>query len=190
MRQLDELPHLEESLGLTPTAGDDARLDWLPMDSDAAQAAERLLGDLDAGSVPVDPVRIARALGIQVVDAPLDDGISGALMKERDRDPRIVLNSRDSANRRRFTCAHELGHFVKRNDEPDEYEYIDFRDGRSSTGTDHEERYANTFAASLLMPERDVRRLDGLCLGEVEMALRFGVSREAMHYRLKNLQLL
>lgn len=158
------------------------------MEAEATRAAVRLLEELDA-QVPVDPVKVARALGIQVVDAPLDDSISGALIKERGKDPRIVLNSKDSANRRRFTCAHELGHFVKRSDQPDEYEYIDYRDGRSSTGVDHDERYANSFAASLLMPEREVRRLEDEGLSELEMALRLGVSRDAMHYRLKNLQL-
>jgi Zn-dependent peptidase ImmA (M78 family) len=66
-------------------------------------------------------VRIARGLGIDVLDAQLDVSVSGALVKERDQDPSIVLNWIDHPNRKRFTCAHEIGHFVRRKDQPDEY---------------------------------------------------------------------
>jgi len=156
----------------------------------AAQDALRLLGDTWEGRLPVDPVRIARALGIDVLDARLDANVSGALVKEPGQDPIIVLNTRDAANRKRFTCAHELGHFVRRSDHPDAYEYIDLRNPSSSTGRDAEERYANEFAACLLMPEEHVRRLRKEGLGELQLAMRFDVSREAMHYRLDNLGLL
>jgi Zn-dependent peptidase ImmA (M78 family) len=39
------------------------------------------------------------------------------------------------------------------------------------------------------MPEDEVRRLHGQGKTEIEMALYFDVSREAMHYRLRNLGL-
>jgi Zn-dependent peptidase ImmA (M78 family) len=52
-----------------------------------------------------------------------------------------------------LSWAHELGHFIRRTDEPHKYEYVDYRDQRSSTGTDEEEMFANRFAANLLMPE-------------------------------------
>jgi Zn-dependent peptidase ImmA (M78 family) len=139
---------------------------------------------------PVDPVLIASALGIDVLDAHLDARVSGALVKERGQDPAILLNAEDHPNRKRFTCAHEIGHFVLRSDQPDEYEYIDYRDTiYSPAGEDTEEVYANTFAAALLMPEDEVKRLHGQGKTEIEMALYFDVSREAMHYRLRNLGL-
>jgi Zn-dependent peptidase ImmA (M78 family) len=155
-----------------------------------SQDAERILADAwgDKG-LPIDPVRIARELGIKVVTAWMDPDVSGALVKERQKDPVILLNATDSPNRQRFTCAHELGHFIKRSDAPDQYEYIDRRDTLASTGTDPEEIYANQFAASLLMPASEVRRLADEGLTEVQMALRFDVSVEAMRYRLKNLGL-
>ena len=124
-----------------------------------------------------------------VLNADLGDNVQGALIKEQGRDPQIVLNESDSTNRRRFTCAHEIGHFVRRGEALEEYEYIDFRDTASSTGHDPEERYANQFAASLLMPEEIARQFDRDGLSEVEMAVRFGVSREAMHYRLQALNI-
>jgi Zn-dependent peptidase ImmA (M78 family) len=130
---------------------------------------------------------IARTLGIDVLDGTLEKNVSGALFKRPGEDPQIILNTIDSPNRKRFTCAHEIGHFVRRSDNPDEYAYVDFRGPLSSAGMEEEEIYANTFAASLLMPEEDVRRFEREGLNDIEMAIRFDVSREAMQYRLKNL---
>jgi len=156
---------------------------------DPTDDAERILAEVWDGGLPVDPVRIARALGIRVLNAHLDPDVSGALVKERQQDPAILLNAADSPNRQRFTCAHEIGHFVKRSDKPEEYEYIDRRDALASTGRNQDEIYANQFAASLLMPAKDVRRLVEEGLSDLQMAIRFDVSLEAMQYRLKNLGL-
>lgn len=156
---------------------------------DASRSAGRLLEHTWGDALPVDPVRIARNLGINVFHAELEPNVSGALVKERGQDPSIVLNAADSPNRKRFTCAHELGHFVRRTEQLDKYEYVDYRDQLSAAGTDDDETYANAFAASLLMPEHHVRRLHRSGMSDLEMALRFDVSREAMQYRLQGLQL-
>ena len=74
--------------------------------------ATRLRGDTwGEGRYPVDPVRIAHELGIDVRQSFLSPNVSGALIKEVGQDPVILLNANDSRNRQRFTCAHELGHF-------------------------------------------------------------------------------
>lgn len=165
--------------------------------ADAKRDAERILDEVwrkDENGfllLPVDPVAIARKYGIDVVETPLESSLSGALIKERGQDPTIVVNSTDSPNRKRFTCAHELGHFVLRSDAPDAYSYIDYRDiFSSSAGRDPSERYSNAFAAALLMPESEVRRLDAEGYDELRMSYVFNVSRESMHYRLDNLGLL
>lgn len=154
--------------------------------SDAERDADGILDELWDdhldGRLPIDPVRIARRLGIDVLNARLDPDVSGALVKELGQDPVIVLNWHDSNNRKRFTCAHEIGHFVKRSDKPDDYEYVDRRDTFSASGQDPDEVHANTFAACLLMPANHVRRLRRRGLSDVEMAVRFDVSREAMQY--------
>lgn len=160
---------------------------------EAANEAERLLktawwSEPTAG-IPIDPVRIARRLGIDVLELTLGPDMSGALVKNRGQDPLILLNATDSSNRKRFTCAHELGHFVRRFDDPEEYEYVDMRDQLASSGTDPEEMYANAFAANLLMPEYEVKQHKRAGNDEVELAYLFDVSREAMHYRLDNLGL-
>jgi Zn-dependent peptidase ImmA (M78 family) len=123
------------------------------------------------------------------LDARLTEAVSGALVKRPGADPSILLNAEDSKNRKRFTCAHELGHFIRRTDEPEQYEYVDYRDQLSSTGKDAEEKFANRFAANLLMPEFLVKAFHDEQLPEFRMAKKFGVSQEAMHYRLENLGL-
>lgn len=157
--------------------------------SDAHRAAQSILADTWDGALPIDPVRIARALGMDVITAQLPDEVAGALVKERGQDPSIVLNAQDSPNRQRFTCAHEIGHYVRREERGDDYEYVDYRDIFSSTGEREEERFANAFAACLLMPEEHVRRFHRGGLSDIQMALRFDVSRDAMSFRIANLGL-
>lgn len=146
--------------------------------------------------VPVDPIRIARQLGVAVYAVRLEDDLAGVLAKEPGEDATIVLNAADSSNRQRFTCAHELGHFIKRTNNvlrdteswsAEDYEYVDRRDSISSMGSDPEEVYANGFAAGLLMPapEFGARYSEGT--QPFELALVFKVSPEAMRIRFQTL---
>lgn len=142
--------------------------------------------------LPVDPFEIAKNLGIKAYSAHLDPGVSGMLIKVAGEDPEIYVEASDSPNRRRFTCAHEIGHYVKRSATGDnEWEYVEHRDLLTSQGSDPEEIYANQFAASLLMPQEEVERLikdpDNVASETAFLAARFGVSEDAMRYRLVNL---
>jgi Zn-dependent peptidase ImmA (M78 family) len=110
-------------------------------------------------------------------------------VKEPHEDPTILLNQRDSRIRRRFTCALERGHFVWQSAESNEYARVDLRGSRLSTGEDPEEIYANEFAACLLMPDEEVKMYFELGMDDLELALRFNVSREAMKFRLIDLGL-
>jgi hypothetical protein len=162
---------------------------WMATRHEPEAAASELLDDCWDGTLPVDPVRVAKSLGVKVLDAPLSEDLSGALVKKQGADPSILLNATDSRNRKRFTCAHEIGHLILRTNEPEQYEYVDYRDQRSSTGTVEEERFANSFAANLLMPDFVVKALHSQGLPDFRMAKKFGVSQEAMHNRLANLGL-
>jgi Zn-dependent peptidase ImmA (M78 family) len=152
--------------------------------------AEQLLETIwDGKRLPVDPIQIARKLGVKVYTAGLDEGISGMLIKQLGEDPEIYVNSGDSRNRQRFTCAHELGHYVKHIAAgEEEWEHIDYRDALTEEGTDPDEIYANKFAASLLMPRDEVKRLSKE-YGPAALAYEFGVSADAMNFRLVNLKL-
>lgn len=175
-----------------------ARVDHSTIQDEATRAAARLLDSLwpggkDDPSLPVDPAQIAHRLGLDVYETSLDPDVFALLVKEPGQDPVVALNASDSPNRKRFSCAHEIGHFVRRSDTfsgLDEYAYLDKRSPLSGAGVDAEEVYANSFAASLLMPEAVVRHLYAPGQKAFELALRFDVSQEAMQYRLQNLGLL
>ena len=66
---------------------------------DAADLLARVSSPL---SLPVDPIRIARRLGIEAFPAPLSGNISGALVKKPGKDPLILMNDDDSENRQRL----------------------------------------------------------------------------------------
>jgi len=159
---------------------------------DAAEILERTW--VDEGTqiqIPVDVVRIARALGLEVFDVGLDSNISGALVREPGADPTILLNESDSENRRHFSCAHEIGHFVRRSQDggSERYEFVDYRGPLAAQGIDADEIYANQFAANLLMPEAEVKRLYKKGIPIVALAVEFLVSEDAMRFRLENLGL-
>jgi Zn-dependent peptidase ImmA (M78 family) len=167
-----------------------SKLDSVIDHNQGEQAASELLEEFWDGRLPVNPIRIAMSLGIKVFNASFEENVSGALVKEKGADPSILLNSKDSRHRKRFSCAHEIGHFIHRSEKPEEYEYVDYRDPCSSTGSIDEERFANSFAANLLMPKLAVEALHSEGLPDFRLAIHFGVSREAMRNRLDNLGLL
>jgi Zn-dependent peptidase ImmA (M78 family) len=141
---------------------------------------------------PIDPTKVAEQLGVKVYKADLNQTVSGMLLKQPARDPEIFLNGSDSPNRQRFSCAHELGHYVKRTSidgSAEAMEYIDFRNPLSTQGLDPEEVWANQFAAALLMPSDLVKRVHKEFHNPAALAAEFGVSTDAMNFRLQNLGL-
>ncbi len=155
-------------------------------------------------TAPVDVNLVASALGIDVVERPGltfagGEEVSGLLLRRQGRTI-CVINGDHSQNRKRFSVAHEIGHYFLH---PFEESYIDYdfrvqaRDEKSSQGTHRQEIEANAFAAELLMPEDVLRSEIKLPLNvnedEVEvrrLAKRFRVSQQAMTHRLTNLGLL
>jgi Zn-dependent peptidase ImmA (M78 family) len=136
---------------------------------------------------PIDPVWIANKVGARVYIADLQKGVMGTLIKERGCDPIIALNGRDSNHRRRFTCARLIGRWVRNTEllkqTPLEYEHIVSRnDPLQETKAD--EAFANAFAADILMPTEEVRRLQKLGYSPAVMAHYFLVCDDAIRYRL------
>ncbi|MEW5974129.1 MAG: ImmA/IrrE family metallo-endopeptidase [Pseudomonadota bacterium] len=154
--------------------------------NDARALREATLG---GPFVPVDPVVIAKMLGLDVLLADLPDNVSGALIKMEGHDPAIFLNRMDAPNRQRFTCAHELGHYVSRVNSDDglSYEFVDMRGELAAAGTDPEEVYANAFAAELLMPEDVVRDMVKSGMPPALISARLQVSDDAIRIRMKTL---
>lgn len=165
---------------------------YLPADKQAQEVLEAQWLDPATPSYPVDPVVIARRLGINVYRVELPAGVSGYIVK---RDPAsapdIFVNSEHAPVRQRFTVAHELGHYFKRKGMGPEFNtrYALKRDRLASCGTDDEEIYANQFAAALLMPNDIVVNLADSGLTLIEMARQLRVSLESLEYRLQKLNL-
>lgn len=138
--------------------------------------------------MPVPVVSLAEdLLGLYVEERTALECSGMLLAPER----RIVVNADEPEQRRRFTVAHELGHWV-----------CQVLEGRGAPvmcraeaigqADDHEdparaiEREANVFAAELLMPEPVVRAAWEELREIAATAARFGVSAPAMHWRLYN----
>jgi Zn-dependent peptidase ImmA (M78 family) len=170
------------------------------------QIEKRADAVLDAAGIKGPSINVedvARALGITVREESTTADVSGALFR---RDGRVVIgvNPHHVPNRRRFTIAHEIGHFVLHRDDlhmDDTRAYSSepgithrlLRDQVSSMATDPKEIEANRFAAALLMPvwmlkesldsyesplkQEDIERLAG----------KYEVSFQAMAFRLSNL---
>ena len=154
---------------------------------------EELLKANDLYNVPVAVNKLAKKIGIKIKAKDFDDDVSGIFVMKDDK-PFIAYNSNQGLNRRRFTIAHELGHFILHSrNKPlfvDKKKEVMFRNSESSTGEHMKEREANAFAAAILMPKRlieqEIENSDDADIIE-GLARKFKVSTQAMSFRLSNL---
>lgn len=138
-------------------------------------------------STPVPIEAIIQDIGLPLSYEAMGDNISGYIERQNGG-YRIVVNSRHAETRRRFTAAHELGHFIYHRDLLGE----GVGDNRAyrTEGTDRpnanirpiHERQANSFAANVLMPRHRLTDVAGESVAS--LAARFNVSQEAMRIRL------
>jgi Zn-dependent peptidase ImmA (M78 family) len=159
-----------------------------------------LLSKHGVGEAPVRVDLLARAEGLQIVEAAFDGDVSGALVRSAGV-AGIAVNAKQHPNRRRFTIAHELAHYLLAHTTEDHLDWqfsILRRDEKSSEASDAKEIEANAFAANLLMPKEflkgDLKRYINF-RGELELddaaiqtlARKYMVSEMAMTFRLVNL---
>jgi len=157
---------------------------------------QRLLAEHRVRSAPVEVADIAKALGVEVQETPAEEDLSGFLYRDRKRKSAIIgVNADHHPNRRNFTVAHELGHYLLHDFDDvhvDRHFKVWLRSDTSSQGTDIEEKEANLFAAEVLMPAhflvRDVEKIGMIDLMDEdvlqELAKKYGVSTQAMTFRL------
>lgn len=137
---------------------------------------------------PIPVARIARDLGLEVYrSGGWPDSISGMIRRDAERGGpsgyAIFANGDHAATRRRFTIAHEIGHFVLHRELIGDGITDDalYR-SRLQGGI---EAAANRFAADLLMPWNLIREVVAGGVDTVEaLAEAFNVSRSAMSIRL------
>jgi len=138
---------------------------------------------------------LVKSLGVQLVEKELNDDVSGLFIMSGDN-AIISYNKNEIKERQRFTIAHELGHFFLHSKQKpifvDKKPKVMFRNSASSSGELHQEREANAFAASLLMPKRLIQEeISSLASNDFDiiktLAKNFKVSEQAMSFRLSNL---
>jgi Zn-dependent peptidase ImmA (M78 family) len=119
----------------------------------------------NAFPIPVPVQVIAEAVGISEINPVKATGFEGLLITDAAKTKGIIsYNSESNIARRRFTIAHEIGHFLLPfHDQRAECAKIDLGIIRSADEKRAREAEANRFAAALLLPERhfraDMRRL-------------------------------
>jgi Zn-dependent peptidase ImmA (M78 family) len=171
----------------------------------AEKKANKLLEELNITQPPVPVEEITQQLNIKISYEPFEGDISGLLYRD-DSNTIIGVNSNESYQRKRFTIAHELGHFILHEGDQLYFDHnfkVNFRDSVSSQGSKSIEIEANAFAASLLMPENLVREAYDTTISygvdpfsddhseEVALLAKiFNVSQTAMLIRLGKLGLL
>jgi len=142
---------------------------------------------------PMLPTQLAEHWKIPVKEVRFKDpSISGAISRNNGGVV-ILVNEWDATVRKRFTIAHELGHYVLHlhqdpNGFPDDR--VDYKrtlfDGRTHQP---EEEEANRYAAALLMPAPILGKI--LLRGDNnvhDLLGMFGVSEEALSIRLNKLR--
>jgi hypothetical protein len=141
--------------------------------------------------VPVDLLAMAEALGLGVdLNATLHAGVSGRILHGGPGQAgyHIEVNGAHSANRKRFTLAHEISHYLLHCDQ--------IGDGIEDNGLyrsqlgDLAEIEANRLATQMLMPASVVRNVFRAGLKHrAGLSAAFQVSDEAMRIRLRQLGL-
>jgi Zn-dependent peptidase ImmA (M78 family) len=161
-------------------------------------------------SIPINVDQIAEKLKIKVIDDPdLEDRNSIGEISFVEANPVVRINpfQNDYNPRRRFTLAHEIGHYCLHSSASK----AEFKDSiktmsRSESYWDFYESEANGFAAQLLMPKslllkegkividsyKKDNNVDSMPISAFieKMSSKFEVSNKAMQYRLKSLKII
>ncbi len=153
---------------------------------------EELTSDIlmanDMYRIPADVIKIAKANDIDVYEGDLDKKVSGAIKYDNSTKKfAILLNKNDIKTRKRFTLAHELGHFFLHKEILiDDEVHIDtmFR------MPDEKEKEVDYFAGALLMNRTLLEKMYQETKSIAELAEIFEVSVSAMTVRLDILGLL
>lgn len=137
----------------------------------------------------IDPMAIAKALGVVLVGRPLRARqVAGAYLYRSSTDCSFIMfNTSEKLLRQRFTVCHELGHFFF-----DKKTSIVEELPASAADLPPIEKRANAFAAELLLPEAGIKAYNALEEWRTspkqvaELALSYGSSYVATLWALCN----
>jgi Predicted Zn peptidase len=159
------------------------------LDADLIGTPESLLNFAEKSGLkicPLDVYGIAEKLGIHVTDdSSLQENISGILEKDENGKWTMRVNASHHPNRKRYTIAHELGHFCLHKHQEMFFEDQLFFRGLERTKTEWQ---ANAFASAILMPENQFQAFlnQGICDVD-KLAQEFEVSTLALRIRAQEL---
>jgi len=141
-------------------------------------------------TAPVPVEELAAAVNVVELRELETEGFEGALLTDPDKKKAAILYKAGARKeRRRFTIAHELGHFLMPSHKGDEHcTAADLREMRLDKDHRRREAEANRFAAGLLMPRpwfsRDMDQLGDADVTHVQtLAERYCTSLEATSNR-------
>ncbi|PDT13963.1 hypothetical protein CO670_25400 [Rhizobium sp. J15] len=151
--------------------------------STAARDALRLAEGRNLRMQPLDVEGLATSIGLKISLESLPNEISGYL-KKKDGYWMLGVNALHHPNRRRFTIAHELGHYFLHRHLGNFEDKAIFRRDQQANPREYE---ANEFAARLLMPEDRFLMVKQEYGDNVSaIAREFGVSELATQFRIDN----
>ena len=148
-------------------------------------------------ALPIDIEGLAKSRGIQVIPYPLSDDVSGLLAIQNGK-ATIGYNLKEPIPRRRFTIAHELGHYELHRDQnhlfvDKQFIYRSVNSGDTPV-TQAMEQEANAFASAILMPtdllRKEIQKIDLNLMDDKaieNLANLFQVSTTAMSIRISGL---
>jgi Zn-dependent peptidase ImmA (M78 family) len=145
-----------------------------------------ILGNLEDLTSPINLAKILEHYQLTLEQAKFQQySVGGAFDREKKT---IYLAVDESPIRQAFTIAHELGHLILHKKKQDLFFRHQVKEFNGDSKED--EREANWFAASLLMPKEMVVKTWNEYKSIELLAQYFGVSRQAAFWRVKNLGLL
>jgi Zn-dependent peptidase ImmA (M78 family)/transcriptional regulator with XRE-family HTH domain len=197
LKFVDDYQHLESLAGERPitTFPPQVRIPPGPIERFAEYCAQEGRERLNLGThQPIYTLRkVLEESGLHVFFDKLHSNLAGLYVFVPDFGYCILVNSVHPKERRRWTIAHEYGHFLADRDRPG----VDYL--RPMQRKSESERFADTFAAAFLMPEvgvqrrfyDDVDRSGDFKVGDLcRMADFYSVSLMAMTLRLESLNLI
>lgn len=160
--------------------------------------AERMAKDernrLELGCEPIkDIFSTIEKEGLHVIWEPLgSNGLDGVFLFSEEQGAFCILNTARTKGRQKFSAAHEYCHYLK--DRNEGYKIDRFISDGMESNRNPSERIANMFASAFLMPAEKVENtVDVLGMRKLSpfdvivLKRHFGVSYQAMVYRLLNL---
>ena len=194
---VDDYVFLEKKLDAQPVNNFPPRIHAQvgPVERFAEHCAQEERARLNLGAhLPIYTLRkVLEDVGVHVFIDTLSSKLAGLYVFVPDFGYCILINKLHPRERRRWTTAHEYGHFLLDRDKPG----VDYL--RAVQRKPENERFADAFAAAFLMPEagvqrrfyEEVERKSDFNVGDLcRMASYYAVSLMAMTLRLESLTLI